>query len=643
VVFQECLPNPEKQLLLRQLKMTTEKKFPPELRIFALTLHFYSTSAYNYVRKSFNNCLPHPNTIRKWYSSIDGSPGYTSESLNAIKMKVEELKNEQKNLICALIMDEMSIRQHVQWNGKRSLGYVSFGYNNIESDCLPLAREALVFLIVGVNCRWKIPIGYFLIDSLTANQKADLVKGCLSMLNETGVKIISLTFDGAPANLTMAKILGADFRLSSLKSFFLHPQTKEEIFILLDPCHVIKLLRNALADWGGFHDKDEKEILWQYFKDLVKLQEDEELHLATKIRRRHINYCTEKMKVKLAVQVFSSSVADAIEYCDLDLKHPSFRNTAGTVNFCRTIDKLFDILNTRNSLSKSPFKKPLSEVNISSTKAFFAEAKNYILNLKNLSGEKMVLSKRKTGFIGLIINMLSVESIVEKYIIEKKYFNYLLTYKLSQDHIETFFCAIRSKGGFNNNPTASQFEAAYKRLLIHAEITSKSTANCLPQDDTYILNVASTDPKKIVSNDNNIDNLLIEEEFDIDGLLFNYRISEYTNDVITYICGYIARKLKNKINCAECSSQLVDENSVSKLISRKDRGGLIKPSVSVIEICKIAEMIFKSNNNFAGNVLLRLSYLTKKYIDIIYIIYILYIFFFIFFFFYFLFFIIFLH
>jgi hypothetical protein len=90
---------PEKQLLLRQLKMTTEKKFPPELRIFALTLHFNSTSAYNYVRKSFNNCLPHPNTIRKWYSSIDCSPGYTSESLNALKMKVEELKNEKKRFV----------------------------------------------------------------------------------------------------------------------------------------------------------------------------------------------------------------------------------------------------------------------------------------------------------------------------------------------------------------------------------------------------------------------------------------------------------------------------------------------------------------------------------------------------------------
>lgn len=41
--------------------------------------------------------------------------------------------------------------------------------------------------------------------------------------------------------------------------------------------------------------------------------------------------------------------------------------------------------------------------------------------------------------------------------------NYFLTYKISQDHIEMFFSAIRSKGGYNNNPTAKQFEDAYKR------------------------------------------------------------------------------------------------------------------------------------------------------------------------------------
>jgi len=44
--------------------------------------------------------------------------------------------------------------------------------------------------------------------------------------------------------------------------------------------------------------------------------------------------------------------------------------------------------------------------------------------------------------------------------------NYLLTFKLNQDHLEIFFSALRSRGGFNNNPNAQQFKAAYKRLMV---------------------------------------------------------------------------------------------------------------------------------------------------------------------------------
>ena len=49
-------------------------------------------------------------------------------------------------------------------------------------------------------------------------------------------------------------------------------------------------------------------------------------------------------------------------------------------------------------------------------------------------------------------------------------FKACLTYKLSQDHLELFFSAVRAAGGFNNNPTAQQFMAAYKRLLFRGTI-----------------------------------------------------------------------------------------------------------------------------------------------------------------------------
>lgn len=47
---------------------------------FATTLHFYSAKAYDFVRDTFNKCLPHPSTLRRWTSAIDGKPGFTAES-----------------------------------------------------------------------------------------------------------------------------------------------------------------------------------------------------------------------------------------------------------------------------------------------------------------------------------------------------------------------------------------------------------------------------------------------------------------------------------------------------------------------------------------------------------------------------------
>lgn len=121
--------------MLKQLRRTTANKYPEELRTFALTLHFYSSSAYSYIRKTFNNCLPHPKTLTRWYKSVDGSPGYTTESLRAVQLKIKEMANDGKPLLCSLIMDEMHISTHVQWTGKRQVGFINYGFK-MEADTL---------------------------------------------------------------------------------------------------------------------------------------------------------------------------------------------------------------------------------------------------------------------------------------------------------------------------------------------------------------------------------------------------------------------------------------------------------------------------------------------------------------------------
>ena len=45
----------------------TPKTYSPELRSFALTLHFFSSRAYEYARKTFKLALPHQKTLVRWY------------------------------------------------------------------------------------------------------------------------------------------------------------------------------------------------------------------------------------------------------------------------------------------------------------------------------------------------------------------------------------------------------------------------------------------------------------------------------------------------------------------------------------------------------------------------------------------------
>lgn len=137
------------------------KKYYQLERAFAISLHFFSPRAYRFVRRKFHNCLPHPKTLCKWYSSVDAKPGFTTEAFNILKLKVQ---NETTPVVCSLIFDEMAIRQHIEYDGTNYYGYVDFG-NNIQNDSMHVAKEALVFMVVAINNSWKLHVGYFFINS----------------------------------------------------------------------------------------------------------------------------------------------------------------------------------------------------------------------------------------------------------------------------------------------------------------------------------------------------------------------------------------------------------------------------------------------------------------------------------------------
>lgn len=201
--------------------------------------------------------------------------------MHTLKIKDKESQAKGKACVCALMLDEMAIHKKIEWDGENFVGsvlriyfkymyfYTLQNYNNYlssirfpiihtgilhcryvdigtdeQSDNPVEAKEALVFLVNCVNDRWKLPVGYFLIDGVSGIQKSNLVKMCLQLLHDSGVTICSVTFDGTNANLAMAICLGSPLSSACLNPSFPHPVTGENIQLFLDPPHMFETL------WG---------------------------------------------------------------------------------------------------------------------------------------------------------------------------------------------------------------------------------------------------------------------------------------------------------------------------------------------------------------------------------------------------------
>ena len=162
------LLTPTLQHLIRRIQNQksnpSRAKFPPELRIFASTLQFYSAKAYEYVRAKFSKALPHVATVRKWFSNIKGEPGFQDLAFNLLSKKVQQGQESNNKIVVALMLDEMSLKKQIDYDTRDSSqkGYIDLGTGE-NDDSSKEATQALIFMAVGVNQHFKIPIAYFFV------------------------------------------------------------------------------------------------------------------------------------------------------------------------------------------------------------------------------------------------------------------------------------------------------------------------------------------------------------------------------------------------------------------------------------------------------------------------------------------------
>ncbi len=324
------------------------------------------------------------------------------------------------------------------------------------------------------------------------------------------------------------------------------------------------------------------------------LQTTEGLHAANKLKNPHIEWRKQKMKVSIAAQTLSNSVADAIDFCREELNLNQFKGSKATTSFIRLIDSLFDVMNSKNLLAKG-FKSPMRECNENIWKELFLTASEKLKKITDVSGRLLINSPRKTAFIGLLTNIQSFTFLFETLVKPKKLL-FLLTYKASQDHVELFFCALRSRLGANNNPSTGEFKSAYKRLLLHHQIRGNK-GNSIVQDDTSVLVFQKKNLKTFQSTQNDFSLQrkyglsFKDDEHDYSLISHLPILSDFQEAVLEYIAGFAVKMVLKLLTCSTCLFAILEpnNNSTSKLLAVKDRGGLLRVGENVKAVCETAE------------------------------------------------------
>ena len=550
-------------------------RYSEEIKQFAISLHFYSPRAYKFVRKSLS--LPHPSTLRAWSSNIECDPGFLNNSLLYVESQVKE--NQQD---CIIIIDEMAIKKQLQWEKKSStfVGHTDYGsIKGEEPDTI--ASNALVLMVSGLKKPWYVPLAYFLTDKLNSDILHQLIIESIKMLCEVGAEVHAIVFDGAPKNITVADKLGCNIK--RLDGSFPNPcQPGKKIYVILDICHMLKLARNAFGDIKVFCLPSGNKISWEYVLALHRIQQKDVLHLGNKLTAKHVKWQNLKMKVSVAAQTLSHSVSSAITFLR-NLNLPEFKDSRPTSDFILLMNDIFDILNSKSKFGKGT-KAPITAENLLDKEACLRHGIETLQSLKDTAGMPLIKGQRKLFIVGFSVSALSILAI-SKLLLERSDlpYEYILTYRFSQDQLEMYFAKIRSRFGWNNNPTALQFKYALRALFQKNKIESPSTANCINVTESEIRN-------EVPKVDSNVSQLLVSSNI-------------WKADVLHYISGYIAKKILKSLQCPECASALYEnvESSFNQttimhvsLLSCKKFGNLLVPSTSTYKVVKVTDSVVRA-------------------------------------------------
>ena len=404
-----------------------------------------------------------------------------------------------------------------------------------------------------------------------------------------------------PLNLSLYKHIG----ITHTDPFFFHNEKK--IFALFDAPHLIKSVRNNLKNYDvsyiEFGKKNGKTLTasWHHIKEFYEQEKSQRFKTAPKLTDLHVNgKGLASMKVKLATQIFSNSVAAGISaYARGKLLKSKAIDTA---DFIGNMNELFDSVNSKSRFSSKRFASAVSDE--SGHIKFWEECVEWIKSWKfiNYDKRKIVKPASQKGWIQTLNGLMGLWNDLKNDI------GFMLTNRFNQDPLENTFSSVRSIGGFSDNPNCTQFRNSIQAIIVQNFMKKSASANCEEDSDFNLIELSKMDIKDVKKLYHEGESFL-QEDNDFPKLSDKEipTFTEIEENVLSFITGYLAKLFLKKFSCEQCNSLLVG----SKILNMKNfflyfkeydidsEFGLKWPTEDFYTyMCDISEVLFQNWNDY---------------------------------------------
>ena len=503
-------------------------------------LNARAPSTYKYIRSAGVVNLPSQDTLQSYTGRYTGAVGFGP----LVKKRLEALASDLSAIekVVSLAVDETTIAPGEQYDRttQQLIGAVDMGGivpnsskqnedGTIEEESPREANKVLAFEITGLTKYYKVPVAFYFVRELKAEELIALALEVIKQLEALGFKVFRLVSDNLSTNRKMFTLMHD----GSLCNVVRHPvqagATEEEkrdygfrpLFLCFDYCHVLKNVKHQFI-YRDFHINNQMATA-KFVNKLFKKQSSDLLKPVRGLARKHIFPTSiEKQTVKPAMDVFRSDLTATIRL-HAELGTEGFEDVDSTLKFMENMQRwiaIHDISSTKEHILKRlPDKKPFySEEDerldflekkfcrwLEKWKQEVEEGLNKIPQVnKDMTQEekaRIAQLKKKQKHRGLTKEthealLFTTKSTVDsvRFLIRVYGFAFLLTRRFSSDEIEQLFGTARQMVGGNFKLDARSWTYSFEKILSYGIAFASIDGNVrLTREKTSTI---STDSRK---------------------------------------------------------------------------------------------------------------------------------------------------